>query len=204
MGRAPVAAGKSSFDLIDRETFFSALNLAPSAAVLDLGCGVGNYVMAMAARIGPGGRIIGLDAWPEGVETLRRRAVEAQTGPVVEAMVADVANRIPLPTASVDLCLMATVYHDLVQEELDEAVLAAVFRVLKPDGRLAVVEFKRMDGPPGPPRRIRIGPNELRGRLAPFGFEAIQTVSLGAFVYMSVFGKCRDGRRLPADKQSRG
>ena len=202
MGRVPVAAGKSSFDLIDQELLFSALDLTAPAVVLDLGCGVGNYVMAMAAHIGAGGRVVGMDAWPAGVETLKRRAVESREA-LVEAMVANVANGIPLPTGSVDLCLMATVYHDLIQEAMGEAVLAAVFRVLKPDGRLAVVEFKRMDGPPGPPRRIRIGPNELRGRLAPCGFEEITSVSLGVFVYMSVFGKRREGRRLVADKQSR-
>ena len=188
MDRLPAAAGKSSFDLIGQETFFTALGLDGPLTVLDVGCGVGNYVMALAERIGPDGRVIGLDAWPEGIKTLRRRAA-ARGMAQAEALLTDMHQGIPLEAASVDLCLMATVFHDLVQEGLSGEAVSEISRVLKADGRLAVVEFKRMEGPPGPPRRIRIGPNELRGRLAPEGFEQIHTVNLGAFVYMSVFRK---------------
>ena len=193
MGRSPVAVGKSSFDLIDQEALFSELDLAAPITVLDVGCRAGNYALALAGRIDAGGRVIGMGPSQRGVETLLHRASHRQLAQV-EALVADVGHGIPLPAASVDLCLMATVYHELVEENLGEAALRAVSRVLRPEGRLAVLEFKRMDGPPGPPRRVRICPNELRGRLAPFGFQELKTVSLGAFVYMSMFYKCRDNR----------
>ena len=188
MNRLPAAAGKSSFDLIEQEAFFTALGLDGPLTVLDAGCGVGNYAMALAERIGPGGRVIGMDAWPEGIETLRRRAAERGMAQV-EALLTDMHRGIPMEAASVDLCLMATVFHDLAQEGYSGEAISEISRVLKADGRLAVVEFKRMDGPPGPPRKIRIGPNELQGRLAPEGFAQIHTVSLGAFVYMSIFRK---------------
>ena len=188
MDRRPAAAGKSSFDLIDQEAFFTALDLDGPLTVLDVGCGVGNYVMALSQRIGPGGQVIGLDAWPEGIKTLHQRAAERGMSQVL-ALLTDMQQGIPLEADSVDLCLLATVYHDLVQDDLSNEAISDIHRVLKPDGRLALVEFKRMDGPPGPPRRIRIGPNELRGRLAPEGFKEIRTDSLGPFVYMSVFRK---------------
>ncbi len=203
MDRRPAAAGKSSFDLIDQETFFSALNLNGPLTVLDVGCGVGNYVMALAERIGPEGQIIGLDAWPEGIETLHRRAADRGMSQV-QPLLMDMQQGIPLEAASVDLCLLATVYHDLVQDGLSGEAVSDIRRVLKPGGRLAVVEFKRMDGPPGPPRRIRIGPNELRGRLAPEGFEEIRTGSLGPFVYISVFRKSTSAaKRTDAGRSSR-
>jgi ubiquinone/menaquinone biosynthesis C-methylase UbiE len=47
-----------------------------------------------------------------------------------------------LPAASVDLAIMVDVYHEL---EFPYEVLASIVRALKPDGRVAFVEFRGED-----------------------------------------------------------
>ena len=62
-----------------------------------------------------------------------------------------------------------------------------MIRVLKPEGRLAVVEFKKIPGPPGPAEKVRLSPQELEKVLTPLGFRQQDTVELGTATYLSVF-----------------
>ncbi|BBO91159.1 class I SAM-dependent methyltransferase [Desulfosarcina ovata] len=184
MTSKPTAAGKSSFDLIDVDTFFNSLNLNEEMTFLDLACGVGNYAVAVAERIR--GTVHALDLWPEGIDTLKQRAEKKGLGNI-NAAVCNVSQSLPLEKNIVDACLMATVLHDLIRDGTHTDALAEIVRVLKPDGRLAVVEFKKQPGPPGPPEHIRLSPEELDAVLAPLGFGCRETVDLGAAVYMSLY-----------------
>ncbi len=51
--------------------------LAPGATVVDLGCGLGAVTLAAAERVGPTGRVIGVDAAARPLEVARRRAAAA-------------------------------------------------------------------------------------------------------------------------------
>jgi ubiquinone/menaquinone biosynthesis C-methylase UbiE len=51
---------------------------------------------------------------------------------------------------------MATVLHDFEEMDKAGAVLKQIKTILKPGGCLAVIEFKKIDGPPGPPIKIRL------------------------------------------------
>jgi ubiquinone/menaquinone biosynthesis C-methylase UbiE len=88
---------------------------------------------------------------------------------------------------SIDVCLMATVLHDFVADKIYQEVLSEIVRVVKPGGALAVMEFKKTDGPPGPPRRIRLSPEEVDTMLEPFGFERTHLVDVGPNNYLSLY-----------------
>jgi hypothetical protein len=62
-------------------------------------------------------------------------------------------------------------------------------RVLKPGGLFAIVEFDKIDGPPGPPRHIRLDPAEVEALVAPYGFARQRTVKLGSYNYLITFIK---------------
>lgn len=163
----PTGAGKSSFDLIDRPRFWSALSLTPGMTVMDLACGAGSYTMEIADRIQPDGRIIAIDLWEEGIARINQWAETKKTE--IETHVADAGDKLPVADHCVDLCLMATVLHDLVRDGCAEAALKEVARVLRPAGILAIVEFKKQDGPPGPPRAVRLRLEEVSMLLMPVG-----------------------------------
>jgi len=92
-----------------------------------------------------------------------------------------------LESGSVDSCLMATVLHDFISIAAEQGSLREIHRVLKPGGTLAVIEFKVMDGPPGPPKEIRRAPEAVRDLLASYGFRHHKTIELGPFNYLSLF-----------------
>jgi ubiquinone/menaquinone biosynthesis C-methylase UbiE len=169
MSHAPHGAGKSSFDLIDQEALLDDLEPLQGKTVLDLGCGYGDYSLALAERAGADGAVHAVDPWEEGIRELRQRAGRIGGAPI-HAHVADAGQGIPLPDNSVDLCLMAAVLHDIIHDGGHEPALAEVARVLKPDGDLAVLEFRKMEGMPGPPVHIRLSEDELREVLNRGGF----------------------------------
>jgi ubiquinone/menaquinone biosynthesis C-methylase UbiE len=183
----PPGAGKSSFDLIDPGALWAELDLTPGITFLDLGSGQGNYALAAAEIIGPGGLVYAVDLWEEGIAALKRRAAQEGRGNL-KALLAE-AGKIPLADMSVDVGFMATVLHDLVEAGTDAGALKELARVVKPGGRLAIVEFQKIDGPPGPPRHIRLDAEEVEKLVTPYGFSRQHTKKLGPYLYLITFRK---------------
>lgn len=188
MPQHPTAAGKSSFDLVDPQRVFAELKLQPDSVLLDVACGIGNYAVAAAEFIGARGRIHAFDLWAEGIETLRMRARELGFSHI-RAEVADVGRCLPLADGSVDVVLLATVLHDLAADGVAVGALGEVARVLKPAGRLVVIEFDKTESPPGPPVAIRLSPGEVEDLVAPFGFLEEHVLPVGSNTYLMKFLK---------------
>jgi ubiquinone/menaquinone biosynthesis C-methylase UbiE len=186
MDKKPIGAGKSSFDLIRPDLLFPAIQLQENTVLLDVACGVGNYSLAAAEFIGRQGAILALDLWPDGIAQLQQAAAR-QGFTQIKAMVADVSSRMPVADDQADICLLATVLHDLKEVEAHESTLTEIARVLRPQGRLAVIEFKKIAGPPGPPLGIRLSPEQVEGLVQPHGFRKIRQLDLGPHTYLILF-----------------
>jgi len=182
----PIAAGKSSFDLVDAEALLTALDLMPGQVLLDLACGRGAYSLHLAQRLGPKLTIHALDLWQEGITQLQND-IKLLKITSIHPAVADASQPLPLARASIDVCLLATVLHDFKADGNHLAVLAQIQRVVKPGGRLAVLEFKVKDGPPGPPKGIRLGYQAVGNLLPPFGFIQREEKDMGPNLYLGSF-----------------
>ena len=90
------------------------LQLTKDITFLDLGCGAGNYTLAVAEVLGKHGVVVALDLWQPGIETLEERAAAAGRRNI-RTRLADISKLVPLGDGSVDVCLMATVLHDLAE-----------------------------------------------------------------------------------------
>lgn len=184
----PTSAGLTSFNLLDEKQLFADLGLQPGMQVLDFGCGVGNYAIAAAPYLGDEGCIYAVDLWDEGIETLEIRSAMAGLANI-SSRVCGAGETLPIDDKIVDLCLLATVVHILVLENQLPETLNEIKRVMKPHGKVAVVEFYKEEGPPGPPFAWRLSPDDLAEIMAPHGFGVIQTSAVGPYNYLSLFNK---------------
>jgi ubiquinone/menaquinone biosynthesis C-methylase UbiE len=181
-------AGRSSFVLVEQDKVFNELQLQGGIGFLDLGCGRGEYAIIASDIVGNEGEVYGIDLWEEGINSLREEA-SARGSSNIKALVADAGKRVPLKNLSIDVCFMATVFHDLVLANTAETALQEISRVLKKEGILAILEFIKIDGPPGPPLSSRLAPEEVEERVIPYGFERVGLKEVGPYNYLVRFVK---------------
>jgi ubiquinone/menaquinone biosynthesis C-methylase UbiE len=179
----PHGAGRSSFELVNTDQVFHSLSLTPSTVFLDLGCGEGNYTLAAAKLMGPQAVVYAIDAWQEGLEELKKRAVSRGLLNII-TIHANLNEHIPLGDATVDVCFIATVLHDLLRESTGETALTEISRILRPAGQLCIVEFKKLDDGPGPPVSVRLSPEETEKIITPFGFIKDRIIEVGPYHYL--------------------
>ena len=186
MSRVPREAGSSSFDLIDQRKFLDALPASGTDFILDFGCGIGNYLFAIADRYPGAGNLVGIDLWGAGIDTLNQRAQE-HGATRVRGVNASGLELDFIGDGQVDLLLMATVLHDLAERGEETAALKEVSRVLRSGGTLAVVEFIKEETRRGPPVFIRLSKTELAAMVMPFGFAKGKMTNIGTPCYLSTF-----------------
>jgi ubiquinone/menaquinone biosynthesis C-methylase UbiE len=124
----------------DCKTLLAALKLKPGDTVCDLGCGNGFYSVKIAKLVGERGRVIGVDIQREMLGFLKDKATEEKIGNI-EPVLGTVVDP-KLPPGSVDLVLLVDVYHEFSNPE---QMLAAIRKSLKPNGRVALAEFRAED-----------------------------------------------------------
>lgn len=108
---------------------------ARDADVVDIGCGTGLLALAFAPRVR---RVWALDVSPGMVADIGRRAEDAGIDNLIP-LCAD-ARVLPLPDESIDLAVSSYALHH-VDEAGKQASLDEVYRVLRPGGRLIVVDM---------------------------------------------------------------
>ena len=113
-----------------------SLRIGRGATVVDLGAGAGYFTWRLAQRVGPEGKVIAVDIQQKMLDLTAQELKKRQLGNV--RLVLGTESDPGLPAGAVDLVLIANAYHEFSQPE---AMLAAVVKCLKPDGRVAVIEY---------------------------------------------------------------
>lgn len=174
---------RSTRDILSADNVLSAAGLKSGDVFLDAGAGDGFISIAASTIVGKEGKVYALDAYPPSIEMVEKEVKEKGIKNL-EAMVADLTKRIPLNDNSVDVCVMANVLHGFVENEEVSEVIPEIKRVIKPGGIFAVVEFKKMEGSPGPPFNIRLNPQDVDDIVSEYGFETVETVEVGEYHYL--------------------
>ena len=119
-----------------RARFRELLAARPGETGLDVGCGLAHLALELAHDVAPGGRVIALDNSEHMVGEAAARVAAAGLVGAVTVRHGD-ATALDLPDASVDFVVAAQVYSYV--PDVERAVAEAA-RVLRPGGRLAVLE----------------------------------------------------------------
>ena len=115
-------------------------DLRPGERVLDLGSGGGIDVLLSAKRVGPTGYAYGVDMTEEMLDLARANA--AQAGAINVEFVQGTIEDVPLPDASVDVVISNCVINLSVDKP---KVLAEIFRLLTPGGRIGISDVVAED-----------------------------------------------------------
>ncbi len=185
-GRAGMAASLGSHDRDSRQRpreLVEKLEIRPGMTVADIGTGIGYMIPHLKHAVGPTGKVIAEDIFPDFLEKARARA--AQNGKAGVEFIHGTERDPKLPPASIDLALVLDAYHhfDYPKEMLD-GILAG----LKPGGRLVIVEFH----PEGfrDPQHIRMNQQELIEEVRAAGFEFLSAEEFTPKVqYLATFRK---------------
>jgi len=116
-------------------------NLKPGDQVLDIAGGTGDLAMAFAKQVGPSGRVVHTDINEAMLSTGRDRLLNH--GLVLPTLVCD-AEKLPFADGHFDLVSVAFGLRNMTHK--DQA-LAEMCRVLKPGGKLMVLEFSKVAKP---------------------------------------------------------
>ncbi len=163
---------------------------APGAQVLDIATGTGAVLLPAARRVGPQGRVIGIDLSSE-ILREAENSVREQGLSNVELLKMD-AEHLEFPDRSFDVvtCAFGLFFFPDLQ-----AALAEMYRVCKPGGQIVVTTFAKtppMFGPGMPlfitqcieygaglmmPQQVIYDPEEVQELLSPCGLHSIDTHS---------------------------
>jgi demethylmenaquinone methyltransferase / 2-methoxy-6-polyprenyl-1,4-benzoquinol methylase len=121
----------------------SQTGLKSGQSALDVAGGTGDLTRGLAKQVGETGRVVLADINAAMLENGRRRVVDAGLGGNVEYVQADAEN-LPFPDKYFDCITMAFGLRNVTRKE---AALTSLYRVLKPGGRLLILEFSKPTAP---------------------------------------------------------
>lgn len=120
--------------LFDR--YVPALDLPPSAQVLEIGCGTGAMMRSLARRDDFSGKATGVDQSPAFIEAAKQFALDENLGERIDFHVGD-AHSLDFPSATFD----AVIAHTLISHVTDPAaVIREMARVVRPGGIVAIFD----------------------------------------------------------------
>lgn len=145
---------------------------------MDIGCGYGFFTIPAAEQVGENGKVYAVDASAEAVETVKRKAAEkglknivAQAGEAEETVFCD---------ECADMVFFSIVLHDF----LDPAkVLSNAKRMIKPNGTLINLDWKKKRTAFGPPLQIRFSEEQAQALIEQADFTVKSVKDAGSNFY---------------------
>ena len=160
-----------------------ALGVKPGQTVCDLGCGNGFYTLQLAKLVGKHGRALAVDIQPEMLALLRQRAQEAGLDNIEPILGTQVDPK--LPKGEVDLILLVDVYHEF---SYPARMLRAMRESLKPNGRIALAEF-RMEDPAVPIKLLhKMSKQQILKEFLPNGLKLVGEYDELPWQHLMFFG----------------
>lgn len=120
-----------------REMTVNLAQVKPGDCVLEVGCGTGTLTLAAKRQAGSSGKVVGVDVIPGMIEVARRKAVQA--GLDVEFQLGSIDD-LPFDESQFDVAMCSfMIFH--MSEPVRRRGIAEIYRVLKPQGRLLVLDL---------------------------------------------------------------
>ena len=131
--------GREAFE--HREAIVKACKLREGMQVADVGAGTGLFSRLFSPKVGVKGTVLAVDISEDFLKYIQETAREQNLTNIQTVLCKQ--DSVELPDASVDLVFTCDTYHHF---EFPFKTLSSIHRALKPDGRLIVVDYHRIEG----------------------------------------------------------
>lgn len=143
------------------------LALKSPKVFVDIGAGTGFFDVALAKNR-DNITIYACDISDVMLDWMRRNLAEVEDGTIVPIKMEESA--VPLDDAIADLVFMINLHHEL---DNPPAVIGESYRLLKRDGKLMIIDWKREETPSGPPLEIRVDAETIENQMMNGGFSEV-------------------------------
>lgn len=174
--------------LIDPHRVLQRAGLDLAKTYADFGSGpLGHFVFAGADLVGPTGRVYAVDILKGALAGVESRMALESTHQITTVW-GDIErpHGVNIPEASVDLVSINNITGLMLRSP---GVLGEVKRVLKPEGRLLLVDWKREEAPLGPPLERRVDPETVSATVEDAGFRRAASFEAGPHHWGMIFDR---------------
>jgi ubiquinone/menaquinone biosynthesis C-methylase UbiE len=173
-----------------RKRLLEPARLQPGESVLDVGCGTGTLAIAAKRRVGSTGSVYGIDASPAMIARATKKAKRARAEVTFEL---GLAESLVFPDGRFDVVLSTVMLHHLPRKAREQGV-SEMRRVLKPGGRLLVVDFAgQSPNGKGPlvhfHRHGHVEPRKLIDLVSGSGLHVVESGPVGMWALHFVVGE---------------
>ena len=167
------------------DSILTLIGLKVGYTFVDVGCGDGFFTIPASKIVGKNGRVFALDSDQEAIASLKKKAlmknlsnIEARVGAAEDTVFCE---------ACADMVFYSIVLHDFGDPV---KVLVNARKMLKPDGRLVDLDWKKQQMEFGPPLSIRLSEEQATGLIERAGFRIGQRKEASEFLYLIVAKLC--------------
>lgn len=171
----------------DPQTNLRKLSLASGMTVVDFGSGVGAYAIPAAQLVAPEGKVYAVEIQKDLLETIKKEAT-AKNLSNVEFVWGDVeqAGGVGLADNLADVVIISDV---LFQAKSMYTLSLEAKRILKPGGRIMIIEWSESFGGIGPAPADIVKPEDVKKTFGSAGLAFISEFPAGDHHYGLIFAK---------------
>lgn len=174
--------------MLDINIVLSNAKLEEGMKMADFGCGsVGHFVFPAAQIVGEKGTVYAIDIQRPVLESLKRKQRQENIKNVKPLWSnLEIFNSTKIEANSLDVVLLA---NTLYQSHKRAEIIREAVRVLKKDGRLVIVEWKKVSIPFGPPVEERVDIHSLKKAAQKLGLNYNKEFFIGTYHFGLIFNK---------------
>jgi ubiquinone/menaquinone biosynthesis C-methylase UbiE len=165
-------------EMLPPEQTLINLDLHEGDIMADIGCGIGYFTIPASKIVGKSGKIFAIDISPEMLQDVGIKINENNISNVEIILTEE--NDLKLKDNAVTFAFISNVLHEADEKE---NFLKEVKRIISPDGKIAILEWEKINSDFGPPIDHRLDKLDLAKMLDKLEFSTISTIDIGENFY---------------------
>lgn len=165
-------------EMLPPEKTLIDIGLHEGDIMADVGCGIGYFTIPAAKIVGDSGYVFAMDILPEMLQDVQLKARENNSSNIDTVLTEE--NNLKLESDKVNFAFLSTVLHETQDKR---KFLNEIKRIVSPGGKIAIVEWEKVENEFGPTIDDRLDKADLEEMLSEIGFCNISSMNIGTNFY---------------------